>query len=67
VDAGTTGYQRVLGGILIPTLALFIFKWRSAHTHGGWLEKKLWPCRERSGDASGRGFSPTRWPARHSA
>jgi drug/metabolite transporter (DMT)-like permease len=40
VDAGTTGYQRVLGGILIPTLALFIFKWRSAHTHGGWFEPK---------------------------
>jgi drug/metabolite transporter (DMT)-like permease len=34
VDAGTTGYQRVLGGILIPTIALLIFKWRSAHAHG---------------------------------
>jgi len=34
VDAGTTGYQRVLGGILVPTLALLIFKWRSAHAHG---------------------------------
>jgi drug/metabolite transporter (DMT)-like permease len=34
VDAGTTGYQRVLGGIIIPTLALFLFKWRSAHAHG---------------------------------
>jgi drug/metabolite transporter (DMT)-like permease len=34
VDAGTTGYQRVLGGILIPTLALLVFKWRSAHAHG---------------------------------
>jgi drug/metabolite transporter (DMT)-like permease len=34
VDAGTTGYQRMLGGILIPTIALFIFKWRSAHAHG---------------------------------
>lgn len=40
VDAGTTGYQRVLGGILIPTIALLLFKWRSAHTHGGWLERK---------------------------
>jgi drug/metabolite transporter (DMT)-like permease len=40
VDAGTTGYQRVLGGILIPTLALFIFKGRSARAHGGWLEGK---------------------------
>ena len=34
VDAGTTGYQRVLGGILIPTIALLIFKSRSAHAHG---------------------------------
>ena len=34
IDAGTTGYQRVLGGILIPTLALLIFKWRSARAHG---------------------------------
>ena len=34
VDAGTTGYQRVLGGIVIPTIALLLFKWRSAHAHG---------------------------------
>ena len=34
IDAGTTGYQRVLGGILVPTIALIIFKWRSAHAHG---------------------------------
>jgi drug/metabolite transporter (DMT)-like permease len=34
VDAGTTGYQRVLGGILVPTLFLLVFKWRSAHAHG---------------------------------
>ncbi|HEY2328882.1 MAG TPA: DMT family transporter [Verrucomicrobiae bacterium] len=34
VDAGTTGYQRVLGGILIPAIALLIFKSRSAHAHG---------------------------------
>ena len=34
VDAGTTGYQRVLVGILIPTMALLIFKSRSAHAHG---------------------------------
>lgn len=33
-DAGTTGYQRVLGGILVPTLMLLVFKWRSAHAHG---------------------------------
>jgi drug/metabolite transporter (DMT)-like permease len=40
VDAGTTGYQRVLGGILIPTVMLFLFKWRSVRAHGGWREKK---------------------------
>ena len=34
VDAGTTGYQRVLGGILVPTLMLLAFKWRSARAHG---------------------------------
>lgn len=33
-DAGTTGYQRLLGGILIPTIGLFIIKWKSAHAHG---------------------------------
>jgi drug/metabolite transporter (DMT)-like permease len=33
-DAGTTGYQRVLGGILVPTLMLLVFKWRSARAHG---------------------------------
>jgi drug/metabolite transporter (DMT)-like permease len=40
IDAGTTGYQRVLGGILIPTIALIIFKWRSASVHGGLFESK---------------------------
>jgi len=40
VDAGTTGYQRVLGGILIPTIALILFKWRAAPAHGGWFEEK---------------------------
>ena len=40
VDAGTTGYQRVLGGILIPTITLMIFKWRSATAHGGLFEWK---------------------------
>ena len=40
IDAGTTGYQRVLGGILIPTIALIIFKWRSAPAHGGLFERK---------------------------
>jgi len=33
-DAGTTGYQRVLGGILIPIVALVIFKWQTAQPHG---------------------------------
>lgn len=33
-DAGTTGYQRVLGGILVPAIMLVAFKWRSAHAHG---------------------------------
>jgi drug/metabolite transporter (DMT)-like permease len=41
-DAGTTGYQRVLGGILIPTIALLVFKWRSAHAHGGMFQEKTW-------------------------
>jgi drug/metabolite transporter (DMT)-like permease len=39
-DAGTTGYQRMLGGILFPTLALLLFKGRSAHAHGGLFEEK---------------------------
>jgi drug/metabolite transporter (DMT)-like permease len=41
-DAGTTGYQRVLGGILVPTIMLLVFKWRSAHAHGGMFEEKTW-------------------------
>ena len=40
VDAGTTGYQRVLGGILVPTIILLAVKWRSAHAHGPMLEEK---------------------------
>lgn len=42
VDAGTTGYQRVLGGILIPAIALLLFKWRSAHSHGPIFEENAW-------------------------
>ena len=42
VDAGTTGYQRVLGGILVPTVALLVFKWRSARAHGALFEEKTW-------------------------
>jgi drug/metabolite transporter (DMT)-like permease len=39
-DAGTTGYQRVLGGILFPTISLLVIKWKSAHAHGPLLEEK---------------------------
>jgi drug/metabolite transporter (DMT)-like permease len=39
-DPGTTGYQRVLGGMLIPAIILLAAKWRSAHAHGGVLEEK---------------------------
>jgi len=39
-DPGTTGYQRVLGGILIPAIILIVVKSRSARTHGGVFEKK---------------------------
>lgn len=39
-DAGTTGYQRVLGGILVPTIILLAVKWRSAHAHGPMFEAK---------------------------
>ena len=42
VDAGTTGYQRMLGGILIPTIALLALKWRSVHTHGAIFEERTW-------------------------
>jgi len=42
VDAGTTGYQRVLGGILVPTIALLAFKWRSARAHGPLFEDQTW-------------------------
>ncbi len=39
-DPGTTGYQRVLGGVLIPAIILLAAKWRSAQTHGGVFEEK---------------------------
>jgi drug/metabolite transporter (DMT)-like permease len=39
-DAGTTGYQRVLGGMICPAVILLVVKWRSAHAHGGVLEEK---------------------------
>ncbi len=39
-DPGTTGYQRVLGGLLIPGIILLVAKWRSAQAHGGVLDEK---------------------------
>jgi drug/metabolite transporter (DMT)-like permease len=39
-DPGTTGYQRVLGGVLLPALILLAVKWRSARAHGGVFEEK---------------------------
>jgi len=39
-DPGTTGYQRVLGGILIPAIILLAAKWKSARAHGGVFEEK---------------------------
>lgn len=38
-DPGTTGYQRVLGGVLVPAILVLVVKWRSAHAHGGVLEE----------------------------
>jgi len=40
LDPGTTGYYRVLGGLLIPAIILLAAKWRSAHAHGGVFEEK---------------------------
>lgn len=39
-DPGTTGYQRVLGGALVPAMILLVAKWRSARIHGGVFESK---------------------------
>ena len=39
-DPGTTGYQRVLGGLLIPAIILLATKWKSARVHGGMFEQK---------------------------
>jgi drug/metabolite transporter (DMT)-like permease len=39
-DPGTTSYQRVLGGLLLPAIILIIVKWRSAHAHGGVFDEK---------------------------
>ena len=51
IDAGTTGYQRVLGGILVPTVALLALKWRSARAHGPVFEENAWQV---SGEKWGR-------------
>jgi drug/metabolite transporter (DMT)-like permease len=49
-DPGTTGYQRVLGGALVPAIILLVAKWRSARTHGGIFEgKTLHVSREKWG------------------
>ncbi|MGA2245734.1 MAG: DMT family transporter [Verrucomicrobiota bacterium] len=42
VDAGTTGYQRVVGGILIPTIAVLALRWRSARAHGPVFAEHTW-------------------------
>ena len=42
VDAGTTGYQRMVGGIVPPIILLLILKWRSTHEHGPIYERKTW-------------------------
>ncbi|MGO8764794.1 MAG: DMT family transporter [Limisphaerales bacterium] len=39
-DPGTTGYQRVLGGLLVPGFILLAAKWKSARVHGGLFEQK---------------------------
>ena len=39
-DPGTTGYQRVLGGLLVPGIILLAVKWRGARSHGGVFEEK---------------------------
>jgi drug/metabolite transporter (DMT)-like permease len=39
-DPGTTGYQRVLGGALVPAITLLAAKWHSARAHGGVFESK---------------------------
>jgi drug/metabolite transporter (DMT)-like permease len=39
-DPGTTGYQRVLGGALVPAIILLVAGWRSAPAHGGVFEAK---------------------------
>ena len=67
-DPGTTGYQRVLGGILIPAIILLVVKWRSAPVRTAvFLRKKPSTSRAKNGSASGRGFWATASPGRRSA
>jgi len=53
-DPGTSGYERVLGGVLIPTITLLVLKWRAARAHGPMLAdatlqvsrdkwRRIWP------------------------
>jgi drug/metabolite transporter (DMT)-like permease len=42
VDAGTTGFQRVAGGILIPAVAVLMFKWRAIRGSGGMFAEAAW-------------------------
>ena len=51
VDAGTTGYQRMLGGILFPAIVLLVVKWRTAQQHGPMfseqaiaVSREKWAC-----------------------
>jgi drug/metabolite transporter (DMT)-like permease len=48
VDAGTTGYQRMLGGFLPPAIMLLWLKWRAVRSQGRMLDAKNRPAwRER--------------------
>jgi drug/metabolite transporter (DMT)-like permease len=42
VDAGTTGYQRMLGGILLPAVVLLAIKWGPARAHGPLAAARTW-------------------------
>lgn len=53
-DAGTSGFERVLGGIAIPVITLLVIKWRSARTAG--------PSREENSPAASREKWRKVWP-----
>ena len=53
-DAGTSGFERVLGGIAIPVITLLVIKWRSARTAG--------PVREENSPAASREKWRKVWP-----